>query len=231
MNRTTRKALFAAAAMLSLAAAGVADAAALVVRSAGPSARLYPPGRSLPDGAPVALQAGDMVTVLLPGGSRVLRGPGTFALGAGRGATSASFNPRGRFGAMRAGDIPASPSLWDIDVSQSGKVCVADPKRVTLWRPESGEAVTLSILAPGAAEQKVQWAAGTDILDWPSAVPVAEGAEYRLSWTGNDDPTRLSFVTLPAVPEDRPGLAKLLLDSNCQSQLDLLVDTSPAQAD
>jgi hypothetical protein len=229
MKGIKREAL-SAAALVALAAAGAADAASLVVRSAGPSARIYPPGRSLPDGAPVALQAGDMVTILLPGGSRVLRGPGTFNL-AGRGGTSASFNPRGRFGAMRSGEIPTSPSLWDIDVSQSGKVCVADPKRVTLWRPESGDAVTLSILAPGAAEQKIQWAAGTDTLSWPAAVPVAEGAEYRLSWTGNDDPTRLSFVTLPTVPEDRPGLAKLLMDRNCQSQLDLLVDTSPAQAD
>jgi hypothetical protein len=229
MNGIKRNAL-SAAALVALAAAGAAEAASLVVRSAGPSARLYPPGRSLPDGAPVALQAGDVVTILLPGGSRVLRGPGTFNLGAGRGATSASFNPRGRFGAMRSGEIPASPSLWDIDVSQSGKVCVADPKAVILWRPESGDAVTLSILAPGAAEQKIQWAAGTATLSWPAALPLAEGAEYRLSWTGNDDPTRLSFVTLPAVPGDRPGLAKLLMDRNCQSQLDLLVDTSPTEA-
>ncbi|HEX2762258.1 MAG TPA: hypothetical protein VHM92_00230 [Allosphingosinicella sp.] len=224
MKRHSRL-LLCAAALAGLAAGG-AEAAPLVVRSAGPSAKSFPPGRVLPDKAPVALKAGDMVTVLLPGGSRVLRGPGTFTVGGG--ASAASFNPRGRFGAMRAGEVPMSPSLWDVDVSQSGRVCLADLKAVTLWRPEKDEAVTVTIAGPGAAERKVEWAGGKDILAWPAAVPIDEGTEYRVSWTGNDDPTKLSFVALPTVPEDRPGLAKALIDRQCQSQFDLLIDTSPS---
>lgn len=218
---TLRRLLFASVALLCAAAA---QAAPLVVRSAGPSAKSFPPGLVLPEKAPVALKAGDMVTVLVPGGSRVLRGPGTFTVGGG---AAASFNPRGRFGAMRAGEVPASPSLWDIDVSQSGTVCLADPKAVTLWRPEKEAGVTLTIAGPGAAERKLEWAAGKDSLAWPAGLAITEGAEYRVSWTGNDDPTKLSFVALPSVPEDRPGLAKALMDRQCQSQFDLLIDTSP----
>lgn len=216
-------------AVAAIAAASAVDAAPLVVRSAGPSAKSFPPGRVLPEKAPVALKSGDMVTVLLPGGSRVLRGPGTFTVGGG--ASAASFNPRGRFGAMRSGEVPMSPSLWDIDVSQSGIVCIADPKSVSLWRPEKDEAVTVTIEAAGSAPKKIQWAAGVDSLPWPAAVAIRQGAEYRVSWTGNDDPTRLSFVTLPSVPDDRPGLAKALIDHQCQSQFDLLIDTSPAAAE
>ena len=36
----------------------------VVVRSAGPSAKSYPPGKALPDNAKIALQPGDSVTVV-----------------------------------------------------------------------------------------------------------------------------------------------------------------------
>src|SRR3954453_14040696 len=88
---------------------GTADAATLVVRSSGPSARALPPGRTIADGTPVSLQAGDVVTLLVATGTRILRGPGSFNLaGGGRGLPAAAFNPRARFGAMRSGEI-ASP--------------------------------------------------------------------------------------------------------------------------
>lgn len=217
-------------AALTLAAALIpapapAAAATLVVRSSGPSAKALPPGRTLPDGAPLALKAGDVVTVLVASGTRMLRGPGSFTLSApSRAFPAAAFNPRARFGAMRSGEIAASPSLWDVDVSQSGTVCLADPAKITLWRPESGEAATLSVNG-----SPVAWPAGKAILAWPGRVAVAEGTDYSLSLGGSGDVTHLRFKRLATVPQDLPGLAKAFIDNGCQTQLDLLVDTTPAQ--
>ena len=201
--------------------------AGLVLRSAGPSASSYPPGRSVADSAPITLKAGDVVTVLVANATRVLRGPGAFKLGAATKAAAAAFNARGRFGAMRAGEIPSSPSLWHVDVSQSGTVCVAPDLGVKLWRPEKDEPVTLAIGGPAGATGTVQWAGGTDELAWPASVPIADGAEYRLTWTGNDDATRLKFARLSTLPDDPAALAAALIARGCQSQLDLFIDNTP----
>jgi hypothetical protein len=138
---------------------------------------------------------------------------------------AAAFNPRARFGAMRSGEI-GSPTLWDVDVSQSGTFCLADPKAVTLWRPESDDATTLS-LKHGADARTLAWPAGKATIAWPAALAVADGADYDLAFAGSDDVSHLKLKTLAAVPQDLPGLAKAFLDNGCQSQLDLLVDTTP----
>lgn len=213
-------------AVASLVAAASAGAATLVVRSSGPSAKALTPGRALPDGTPVTLQAGDIVTVLVATGTRILRGPGSFNLGGGgRSLPAAAFNPRARFGAMRSGEVE-SPSLWDIDASQSGTFCVADPKSVSLWRPEADEAATVS-LKHGAAAKTIPWPAGKATIAWPAALALGDGADYDLSFAGSADVSHLKLKTLAAVPQDLPGLAKAFLDNGCQSQLDLLVDTTP----
>lgn len=218
------KILMKAAVAASFAFSAAADAA-LVVRSAGPSSAAYPPGRSLGDAAPIALKPGDVLTVLVSNATRVLRGPGTFKVGSLAATGGAAFNARGRFGAMRAGEIPASPSLWHVDVSQSGTVCVAPDIGVKLWRPEADAPVTLTVAARGGKAESVEWAAEKDELAWPASMPLAPSAEYRLTWTGNDDPTRLTFVTLPNVPDDADGLAKAFIDHGCQSQLDLFIES------
>jgi hypothetical protein len=221
--------LFSAAAALLAFAACPATAGPLVVRSAGPSARAYPPGKALPDNAAVALKPGDVVTVLVSNSSRTLRGPGQFRLAAPPARSTGAFNARGRFGAMRAGEIPASPSLWHVDVSQSGTVCHAG--EVKLWRPEAADAVMLNVAGPGGATEAVAWEGGKDELPWPAAVPLTEGQEYKLTWTGNDDPSRLKFARLAEVPEDAAGLAKAFIDNGCQSQLDLVLENVPAEGE
>ena len=50
----------------------------VVVRSVGPSAKAYPPGKALTDTSSIKLNSGDAVTLLGPNASRTLRGPGTF---------------------------------------------------------------------------------------------------------------------------------------------------------
>jgi len=49
----------------------------VVVKSLGPSAKAYPPGKTLPPNAKITLQGGDVVTVLGPSAAKTLRGPRT----------------------------------------------------------------------------------------------------------------------------------------------------------
>ena len=111
-----------------------AIAAVVVVRSLGPSAKAYPPGKTLPENAKITLQGGDVVTVLGPSSAKTLRGPGNFD--AKQATLASAAGQRGRFGALRAAEVAQNPSIWDIDVTQSGKVCVTDPAKLKLWRPD-----------------------------------------------------------------------------------------------
>ena len=115
----------------------------MVVRSLGPSAKAYPPGKTLPEGAKINLQGGDVVTVLGPSSAKTLRGPGNFD--AEEVALASAAGQRGRFGALRSTEVAHNPSIWDVDVSQSGKMCVADPAKLQLWRPESDGAGKVTI--------------------------------------------------------------------------------------
>ena len=227
MQYFARKALRAAAAAAMLAASAASMATPLVVRSAGPSAKSYPPGRAVGENTPVILKAGDVVTVLAASGARTLRGPGTFKVAGGGGAPA--FNARSRFSAMRGPEVPPSPGLWDVDVSKSGNVCLSDPARVVLWRPAAAADATLQVTPSTGAGQPVAWPAGRLVQRWPQQLPIADGAEYSLKWADSGTPTRLRFKTLAAVDEDPTVLAKALIDNGCDAQLDLLLKAAPQE--
>ena len=77
----TNKTLACGAAALALLSAdvAVASAKAIVVKSSGPSAKAFSPGKAIADNSTVTLKAGDIVTLLDGQGTRVLKGPGTFS--------------------------------------------------------------------------------------------------------------------------------------------------------
>ena len=130
-----RKAMLwgAAVALAFASTAGVANV--VVVKSLGPSAKSYPPGKTLPETAKISLQGGDVVTVLGPASAQTLRGPGNFD--AKQVALASAAGQRGRFGALRAIEVAHNPTIWDIDVNAGGKVCVADQAKLQLWRGDS----------------------------------------------------------------------------------------------
>ena len=227
MQKIALYALKGAAAAAMLAAPAALLAAPLVVRSLGPSAKAYPPGRAVGENTPLVLKAGDVVTVLAPSGARTLRGPGTFKVAGG--SSAAPFNPRSRFSAMRGPEVPPAPGLWDVDVSRSGNVCLADPKQVVLWRPSSEAEATLEVIPAAGAGQPVAWPAGRLVQRWPQQLPIADGAEYSLKWAGSGEPTRLRFKTLAATGDDPLVLAKALIDKGCEAQLDLLIQSAPEE--
>lgn len=216
-----------AAAGLGLAFVSSAAAAAgnmIVVRSAGPSAKAYPPGKTIPSSSKIALRAGDSVTILGSKVARTLRGPGTFvAASSARAELAVAANRRARFGALRSSDYPQNPSPWNLDVSKSGNMCVADAGKLMLWRPYTVDTVEVSIKPASGAAHTLKWAAGEATIAWPAGVPIADGAEYEVQVDG-EEPVKLSMATLGGTPGDMVVAAQTLIERGCEHQVEVLVE-------
>src|SRR4051812_22044471 len=182
-------------AALLFVSAGAASADILVLRADGPSARSFPPGRRLPDNAPLVLKASDQLVVLDSRGTRTIRGPGKFIAGVAPPARIASAEPivqrRARIGAVRGPgtDMNRPGSIWEVDVAKSSNICVADPSAVRLWRADPANAVTLTITRlPDGATRQLRWEAGASNLAWPADFAITEGAQYRFAWASSAAP-------------------------------------------
>lgn len=221
-RRLSRSSVFLTA-LASVAIATPAVAGHLVVRSTGPSAKSYPPGKQLPDSAKINLRPGDSITLLGPNSTRTLRGPGNFSAGGSENLALAA-NRRARFGALRSGELALNPSPWNVDVSHSGKVCVAQPTQLLLWRPNSTESTTLDITRVGGHAAKVDWPAGKATLAWPAQLPIEDGAEYQIASSTTGEVSTVSLATMPGIPEDMMTAAQALIERGCEAQLDLLVN-------
>jgi hypothetical protein len=201
-----------------------AVASVVVVRSLGPSAKAYPPGKTLPETASISLKGGDVVTLIGPGSARTLRGPGNFDA---KSVTLASASAkRGRFGALRTAEVARNPSIWDIDVTQSGKVCVNQASKPKLWRPETDNPAKLTIRSSDGKSQEVSWAAGKHTANWPTNLPIANSTQYQIEWPSSGEKNSVSLVTVPTPPADLVGAAQLLIENGCQNQLDVLVESA-----
>ena len=192
----------------------------VVVKSLGPSAKAYPPGKTLPANAKITLQGGDVVTVIGPTAAQTLRGPGNFD--ASQMSLASAAGQRGRFSALRAAQVAHNPSIWDIDVTQSGKVCVTNASKVQLWRPDSDGAASVQIHSADGQSQKLSWVAGKALTAWPAALPVKNG-QYQIEWSDTGDKSSVEVVNVGSVPSDLVGTAQVLIQNGCQNQLDLLV--------
>ena len=201
-----------------------AVASVVIVKSLGPSAKAYPPGKTLPDSASISLKGGDVLTLIGPSSAQTIRGPGNFNA---KSATLASAaGKRGRFGALRTGQVARNPSIWDLDVTQSGRMCVSDRSQaeaVAARTPQS--AVKINIRSADGKTQELSWAAGKDAM-WPSALPISNSAQYQIEWAGSGDKSSITFVTVPKPPTDLVGAAQVLIENGCQNQLDLLVESA-----
>ena len=207
-----------------VAIAAPALSKALVVRSAGPSAKAYPPGKALPDSAKISLKPGDSVTVLGPNATKTLRGPGTFpaSSSSAEGLAMAAAR-RTRFGAMRSGDLALNPSPWNLDISQSGTICIAKGSPLKMWRPSSEDAAKLIITPSSGKATTVNWPARKSTIDWPAALPISEGVDYQLALKDGPSPESVLFSLMPAIPSDEVDTAEALIQRGCQNQLDVLV--------
>jgi len=225
----------AAIAAVLVTAAASAAANVLVVRSSGPSAKAYAPGRSLPDNAQLALRAGDTVVVLGANGTRTFRGPGNFSpsstVQASAQTVQGSNGRRARVGAVRGGPIIPSPNpatIWQVDPTQSGTACLVPSIGVKFWRANAAQTETLTITGPGGQAQTVQWPAGQAMLDWPTSVALANDTEYQLRLSSSPVPSRIRVKTLDTTPQSVQAVAESLIRNECNEQLDLLVAAQPS---
>lgn len=239
-NSTFRAILAAATAFGSFAIAGGALAQAIVVRSTGPSAGAYPQGKKLPAGARVDLKAGDKITVIDKAGSRVLSGPGNFALDGTVNRTGGSVvamigggGARARTGAVRGAPVgleaPTAPdNIWAVDVTKGGTYCVADPAGLVLWRPNRADAIAGKLGANGKTVP-VAWKAGSAVKLWPSAdLPVVDGQTYVFTGPVMVNST-ITLKKLASVPADPMGVAAALAEKGCTAQLDVIANQATTQ--
>jgi hypothetical protein len=224
-NSTVLRRALIAAALLSTA--GTAAANVLVVRSTNPA---YRAGQSLPDNARFTLRAGESVMVLARGGTRTFRGPGTFAANSAGGGPTLVADANGRqarVGAIRdAGVVPHGPTIWHVDVSQSGTFCLTSASNVMLWRPDATAPVRFTVNGPGGA-RRLDWAANAPTAAFPGAV--ASGATYTFTQPSVAVPVTITFRVLSSEPRDVQAVAAALLANGCQGQLDVLVESQPQQ--
>lgn len=221
-----------------LASAALADT--LVVRSVGPSAAAYPPGKKLPDNARITLKDRDVITLLDTRGTRTLTGPGTFPT-----TTTASSNQattvlaaltnerrdrRVRVGAVRQveGVTDARPDIWMVDVAKPGAVCVTDPKAVLLWRADPSKAAQASITeVDGKESAQLSWAPGQAVQPWPTGLTVSAGTRYRVA-NGSAPAIEIRTFVVNSSPADVTEIAETLIKNGCATQLDQVVATASA---
>jgi hypothetical protein len=213
-----------------LLGAGSALADILVVRSTGPSAKSFPPGKRLPETERISLKPLDQLALLDGRGTRIVRGPGTFTAGVPtpvRLHSGLASQRRSRIGAVRSGEAAqlGPPSIWHVDVAKSSNVCVANPSELTLWRADPAKTVSLDIGGARGRTKRLDWPSGSSTLDWPSDLPVTEGAQYRLSRSGGAGWTGIRFRTLPATPAGLEDTAQALIRNRCDAQLDHFIET------
>jgi hypothetical protein len=228
-------------AALALPAAAMAG---VVVKSTGPSSTKYPVGTKVGDDATITLKAGDVVTVLTAEGTRVIRGAGTFRVGDRPQVASDRFASltrkraatRVRTGAVRGEQDEAvtNPSLWYVDITRSGTICLYDLATVRLWRPGTEGTATYRISAHGETEAKAEVTFDDTVtvaaLD-PARMPVAEGGHYMVTGPDGSASAELNFVLLAEDYEQPDALAEALISKGCSVQLEALASTLAASAE
>ena len=203
-----------------------ASAAVLVVRSSGPSAASYPPGKALSDNHVLKLKASDTVVLLDSRGTRTLSGPGNFSVTASTGAVSGAVRTAGtsarrvRLGAVRGAK---ARSVWQADIAQSGTVCIANPSELTLYRSDATKDATVTLTDSGGRTATVEFKAEQWDAAWPKAIPVAPGAKINVSGAG--EPATLTLRQLTPIPTGLESMAQSLIRANCEGQLDALIET------
>ncbi|ASJ90515.1 hypothetical protein [Porphyrobacter sp. CACIAM 03H1] len=220
----------------------LAAMAGVVVKSTGPSATRYPVGTKLDDDASITLKAGDVVTVLTADGTRVIRGAGTFRVGdrpkvaADRFAslTRKRAATRVRTGAVRgeAEENPTNPSLWYVDVTRSGTICLYDLATVRLWRPGTEGTSTYAIADhAGTAQAEVTFDDTVTVaaLD-PARLPVTEQGHYMITAPDGSTTAHVNFVLLAEDYEAPDALAEALIAKGCTVQLEALASSLEASA-
>ncbi|NQX94542.1 MAG: hypothetical protein HRT64_06430 [Erythrobacter sp.] len=228
------RAVFAGALVAGLGAGAALAAPAVVVKS---SSGEYPVGSKVDDAKTITLASGDSITVLTSKGTRTMKGPGTFKVGAQPKSNRARFAnltrtraaSRTATGAVRSAATetdarPLSPNLYYVDVGRSGTMCLNSLEQVRLWRPFNTGIETYTVAdSSGEAAVDVTFDDGESVapLD-PALLVISEGASYTVSGPEGAEPSTVTFVSLGARYRAADQLATALVDKGCMGQLELM---------
>ncbi len=176
------------------------------------------------------------MVVLDTKGTRTLSGAGNFDIGSSaRGAAAPSAfaalignsgTRQVRTGAVRGTNIgPARvASLWYIDTSKSGAVCLKDTTRATLWRADMTNPVVMTLTHDGKSVP-LAFSRGQAVKTWPVAeMPLIAGGEYRIAGPGLVTPTTLRIATFTSTSDAPDDVARGLIGKGCVAQLDALAE-------
>ena len=224
----------AGAIMVGLGAGAALAAPAVVVKS---SSGDYPVGSKVDDAKTITLSSGDSITVLTKKGTRTMKGPGTFKVGAQPKSNRARFAnltrtraaSRTATGAVRsaapdATERPLSPNLYYVDVAKSGTMCLYNMQQVRLWRPFNSGIETYTVSDPASdTTVDVTFDDGESVapLD-PALLAVAEGKSYTVTGPEGSEPATVTFVGLAQQYRAADQLANALVEKGCMDQLSLM---------
>lgn len=215
---------------------------ALVVKSTTAEYRV---GTRIPEADEITLGTGDAVTVLTSRGSRVMKGPGVFVVGANPKANRARFANLTRERVSQAQgtatvrsavseadyDRPLNPNVYYLDVDKSGPVCLRDLSKVNFWRPYSAEAVTYTLSEAGGDETSqvlsltVPFAKRDNFaLVKGDRFAVEDGASYTISGPQTGTVTSITVIDLQADIKVPDELAEVLYQKGCMTQFELMAE-------
>ena len=194
-------------------------------KSLGPSAKAYPPGKTLPPSAKITLQGGDIVTVLGP--SRA-QDP----------ARSRQFRRRARSASRRRPASAAASARCAPPKSRttraSGTSTSPRAARCASSMPRSCSCGGRTATAPARSRSarptgKARSSAGQPASRSPPGRPRCRSQtalQYQIEWRETGDKSSLDVVTVGRFRPTSSGTAKVLIENGCQNQLDLLVSSA-----
>jgi hypothetical protein len=219
--------------VLSLWLLAPAWAASLIVMEARGGG--FKVGQAIDSDKPIALKAGERLTLIGPDGSKVaLRGPfneaplqksavstdsqkALGALVANRAARTSTA------GVIRAGGVAANlPEPWLIDVSRPGVRCIQQGARPVFWRPDASKLSKL-VVAPADRSFKTEfdWPAGLDRITMPESSRFQNQNLLRVALDGQE--FAIGLTEIPQNIDNPLVLVAWMAEKSCLQQSDALV--------
>jgi hypothetical protein len=181
-----------AAALLALGGLATrADAGVLILSASAPEVTARYRSGAIVDAGAIQLNPGEWLQVIVDGKTRRLSGPtsvqvkpssalDTAVLQRISAAMDRNTSRHVEFGAVRGAREVGSArpdDPWSIDISRSSVVCVTDPAKVMLWRPDPAGAMHASLEDLTNNERRYfDWPAGAAAASWPSELALRGGA-------------------------------------------------------
>lgn len=225
--------LLAGAAAASVSSAAMADV--LVTRSIGAAAREYPRGTRLADDAVIELERGDSVTILGRNGTRQFRTPGRWRVDGRRVLANGNLSRANASGLARTGvsrtgvgadGIPVR-TVWQIEMSEPGKVCFVSGEANTIRRgsAEAPRELTVTRTSDGAS-RTVSFGESDWSQPWPGDFERSPDIAYEISYPGAVTPTSITFLPLAVDAEDEVAVGAALIENGCDAQFQAMMENA-----